>query len=150
MMRSNLADYIEAFILGKLAVGREDIVVLKRNEVAEAMECAPSQVTYVLSTRFTVDRGFQVESRRGAGGFVRIARMPEKSSLCEDVIANLNPATTLQDFERMLIVLQRRNVLTQREARLINDLFRLLQGELEPDRRMLIMQSLLLSLTEQE
>lgn len=150
MMRSNLADYIEAFILGKLEVEHEDIVVLKRNEVAEAMECAPSQVTYVLSTRFTVARGFQVESRRGAGGFVRIARMPAKASLCEDVIGNINPATTLQDFERMLIVLQRRNALTRREAGLINNVFRLLQGELEPRRRALLMQSLLLSLTELE
>ena len=71
----NLADAIERFILRKLAAGSGGIIVVRRSEIAEEIACAPSQVTYVLGTRFTMERGFIVESRRGSGGFVRIAKL---------------------------------------------------------------------------
>jgi transcriptional regulator of stress and heat shock response len=142
----NLADYIEAFILGKLEREREEIVVLKRNEVAEAMECAPSQVTYVLGTRFTVERGFQVESRRGAGGFVRIARVPIETLLCEDVARNLDAETSPQELTVMLRRLQRQDLLTAREVELIRSFFTLLYPEVEEQTRVRLMRSLLLRL----
>lgn len=71
----NLADAIESFIIGELLREHEDTVLVQRNELAERLSCAPSQISYVLSTRFTPERGFMVESRRGSGGFVRIVRM---------------------------------------------------------------------------
>ncbi len=142
----NLADYIEAFILGKLEREREEIVVLKRNEVAEAMECAPSQVTYVLGTRFTVERGFQVESRRGAGGFVRIARVPIKTLFYEDVARNLDAETSPQELTVMLRRLQRQELLTAREVELIRSFFTLLYPEVEEQTRVRLMRSLLLRL----
>lgn len=71
----NLADAIENFIIGELLQEHEDTVLVQRNELAERLSCAPSQISYVLSTRFTPERGFMVESRRGSGGFVRIVRM---------------------------------------------------------------------------
>ena len=72
---TNLADFIERFIQQKLSEGAADHVLVRRNELADELSCAPSQISYVLSTRFTLDRGYLVESRRGAGGFVRIARL---------------------------------------------------------------------------
>ena len=72
----NLADAIESFIIGELLRREhEDALLVQRNELAERLSCAPSQISYVLSTRFTPERGFMVESRRGSGGFVRIMRM---------------------------------------------------------------------------
>ncbi len=71
----NLADSIENFIIGELLRDREDSLLVQRNELAERLSCAPSQISYVLSTRFTPERGFIVESRRGSGGFVRIVRV---------------------------------------------------------------------------
>ena len=71
----NLADAIENFIIGELLRDQEDALLVQRNELAERLRCAPSQISYVLSTRFTPERGFLVESRRGSGGFVRIVRM---------------------------------------------------------------------------
>ena len=71
----NLADVIENFIISELVRDREDTLLVQRNELAERLSCAPSQISYVLSTRFTPERGFMVESRRGSGGFVRIVRM---------------------------------------------------------------------------
>ena len=75
----NLADAIESFIIGELLRDHEDALLVQRNELAERLSCAPSQISYVLSTRFTPERGFMVESRRGSGGFVRIVRMEPKA-----------------------------------------------------------------------
>lgn len=75
----NLADSIENFIIGELLRDREDSLLMQRNELAERLSCAPSQISYVLSTRFTPERGFIVESRRGSGGFVRIVRVEPKN-----------------------------------------------------------------------
>ena len=76
----NLADAIENFIIGELLRDQEDALLVQRNELAERLSCAPSQISYVLSTRFTPERGFLVESRRGSGGFVRIVRMEPKAA----------------------------------------------------------------------
>lgn len=62
----NLADAIENFIIRQLLEDREDAVLVQRNELADKLSCAPSQISYVLSTRFTPERGFMVESRRGS------------------------------------------------------------------------------------
>ena len=47
---------------------------LRRNDMAERMGCAPSQINYVITSRFTPERGYIIESRRGGGGYVRIVR----------------------------------------------------------------------------
>ena len=73
-MGNNLADFIERCILGKF-VDEAEHILMRRNDLAVELECAPSQISYVLNTRFTLERGFIVESRRGAGGFVRIVRV---------------------------------------------------------------------------
>ena len=75
---SVLADKIEQFILHKLLEEDNSDIVLRRNELADELQCAPSQISYVLSTRFSNDRGYLVESRRGSGGFVRIIKLTPK------------------------------------------------------------------------
>lgn len=74
-----LSDMIEEFIK-ELWTHDEGEVELKRNELAEYFRCAPSQINYVLSTRFTPDHGYTVESFRGGGGFIRIIRLNTESS----------------------------------------------------------------------
>ena len=71
----NMADAIESFIIGQLLADRQNAVLVQRNELADRLSCAPSQISYVLSTRFTPERGYLVESRRGSGGFIRIVRI---------------------------------------------------------------------------
>ncbi|WP_053094548.1 CtsR family transcriptional regulator [Neomoorella thermoacetica] len=71
-----MADQIENYIKGLLNNSTSGTVELQRQELAELFTCVPSQITYVLSTRFTIERGYLVESRRGGGGYVRIARVP--------------------------------------------------------------------------
>ena len=61
---SNIADMIESYILRQLATRQDGQVELRRTDIADEISCAPSQISYVLSTRFTQDKGFVVESRR--------------------------------------------------------------------------------------
>lgn len=63
----NLADRIEEYLKQILEKTTEGYIVLQRSELAGEFECVPSQINYVLDTRFTVERGYLVESRRGAG-----------------------------------------------------------------------------------
>lgn len=74
-----LSDMIEEFIKDLWAKD-EDEVELKRNELAEYFRCAPSQINYVLSTRFTPDHGYAIQSFRGGGGFIRIIRMSSEDT----------------------------------------------------------------------
>jgi transcriptional regulator CtsR len=70
-----LTDKIERYLKDLLGQTAEGFVVLQRGTLAHIFSCAPSQINYVLTTRFTVDRGYLVESRRGGGGYVRIVRL---------------------------------------------------------------------------
>ena len=70
---AQLSDSIEQFI--KELMHEEAHVEVRRNELAQHFGCAPSQINYVLATRFSVDHGYIIESRRGGGGYVRIVRM---------------------------------------------------------------------------
>ncbi|MEA5014700.1 MAG: CtsR family transcriptional regulator [Candidatus Limiplasma sp.] len=74
-----LSDAIEQFIKTMLTQTEQEIE-LKRNELAEYFNCAPSQINYVLATRFTPDHGYIIESRRGGGGYIRIFRMEQDTS----------------------------------------------------------------------
>ena len=58
----------------------ENVAEIQRNEFAGLMGCAPSQINYVLSSRFTPEHGYIIESRRGGGGYIRIKRVVLNSS----------------------------------------------------------------------
>jgi len=80
----NISDIIEEFI--KSTLGDEEKLQLSRNDLANYFAVAPSQINYVLSTRFNVDKGFVVESKRGGGGSVTIIRISQNA---EDIIPNI-------------------------------------------------------------
>lgn len=70
-----LTDEIAAYILQMLELAGDGEAELRRNELAEALGCVPSQINYVLTSRFTPEQGFIVESKRGGGGYIRIRRV---------------------------------------------------------------------------
>lgn len=78
-----IADIIEEFILCQLAAAEHEDILLSRNQLAQQLKCAPSQISYVLQSRFTAAKGFCLQSRRGSGGFVKISR--QNSELAEDL-----------------------------------------------------------------
>ena len=104
----NLADLIENFIVGEFVREQEESLLLQRKELAERLQCAPSQISYVLSTRFTPERGYVVESRRGSGGFVRVMRvLPAKPQPREitasEVVENLGKQHLVTSREQRLL-----------------------------------------------
>ncbi|HNY68824.1 MAG TPA: CtsR family transcriptional regulator [Bacillota bacterium] len=81
---ASLADYIESYLKLLLSSVPDDWVEIRRRDLAERFRCAPSQISYVLTTRFSIERGYVVESRRGGGGYIRIFRLgaaPEGDAL---------------------------------------------------------------------
>ena len=70
-----ISDEITAYILHMMEQTGNGAAELKRNELAEELGCVPSQITYVLTSRFTPQQGYVVESRRGGGGYIRIRRV---------------------------------------------------------------------------
>ena len=91
---STISDIIEAFILEQLA--DTDYINLSRNELANFFNCAPSQINYVLSTRFTAPKGFLVESHRGGGGYIKLAKINlDKNEYINELISDI----LVQDIE---------------------------------------------------
>lgn len=70
-----LSDLIAKQILDILNESEENTAEIQRNELANALGCVPSQINYVLSSRFTPENGYIIESRRGGGGYIRITRV---------------------------------------------------------------------------
>lgn len=86
---SKISDIIEEFILEQLE--DTEYINLSRNELASFFNCAPSQINYVLSTRFTEPKGFMIESYRGGGGYIKLSRI----NLLQDEYIELLLRTTL-------------------------------------------------------
>ena len=78
-----MSDRIEAFIIELMRQEQEDWLRIQRNELAQLFGCVPSQINYVISTRFGPDKGYIVESRRGGGGCVMIKRADPTDSMTE-------------------------------------------------------------------
>ncbi|WMJ77270.1 MULTISPECIES: CtsR family transcriptional regulator [unclassified Sedimentibacter] len=120
-MSNNLSDIIEGFIKELLEANNYKAVEIQRNILAQQFDCSPSQINYVLSTRFNNDRGYLVESRRGGGGYIRIFKVQssmenELERLLNDSIGN---NITLNKAFDLLHVLSDRGVISQRELRIM-------------------------------
>lgn len=84
---NNLSDIIEEFILN--TIGTDDTLNLSRNELANFFNVSPSQINYVLSTRFTIDRGYLTESKRGGGGYIILKKLNFGDDILFNIIKNL-------------------------------------------------------------
>ena len=115
-----LSDSIESFIKEMLDEGSAE-VELKRNELAEYFGCAPSQINYVLATRFSPDHGYLTESRRGGGGYIRIVRVVQAGSQRLMYLVNDRIGDSLGEEEclRLISQLKEQRIVTADEAALM-------------------------------
>ena len=118
-MMSNIADMIESYILRQLATRQDGQVELRRTDIADEISCAPSQISYVLSTRFTQDKGFVVESRRGLGGFIRIVQVPLRDLVYQDMLSKIDENTDMETAQSMVRYLTQHGMVETREAALL-------------------------------
>ena len=77
MYMASITDKIELFI--NELMNNSNSIQIKRNELANLFNCAPSQINYVLMTRFTIDRGYYIDSKKGGGGYVQITKITRKN-----------------------------------------------------------------------
>jgi transcriptional regulator CtsR len=124
-MPFTLADAIEAYILSRLDEAGRGILEVRRRELADRFRCAPSQINYVLATRFTPERGFVVRSRRGGGGGILITLLAYDE--VADVLRRLHRQagrglTQAQAFD-LVRFFHEQEIVTDREARLVRAVF---------------------------
>ena len=93
---------------------------LKRSELADVFQVVPSQINYVIKTRFTESRGYIVESKRGGGGYIRIGKVQfsDHHQMLQDLAANIGETISQQVFQDILQMLHEEKLLTKRETQL--------------------------------
>ena len=118
MAIKNTSDYIEEHI--KALLEKASIAELKRSDLASQFEVVPSQINYVIKTRFTASRGYVVESKRGGGGYIRIGRITfsDKHELVHDLLNNIGSDLSFNVFSDILQLLFDEGLLSQREGNL--------------------------------
>ncbi|MBQ9757248.1 MAG: CtsR family transcriptional regulator [Clostridia bacterium] len=113
-----LSNIIEEFIKEMLSGNRE--IELQRNELANRFNCVPSQINYVISTRFSPERGYSVESRRGGGGYIKITRTaPENESYILHAVKSIGDSISAASSTAVLGDLYSLGLITHKEAKLI-------------------------------
>ena len=117
---SSLSDQIERYLRRQISK-YQGKVKIKRNQLAENFDCAPSQINYVLDTRFTVEKGYVVESQRGGGGFIKIIRvtLDSDTEVIQKVINKLDRALSQKEAHGIIKRLYDNDLISERESYLM-------------------------------
>ena len=113
-----ISDIIEEFI--KELFEEEDSIEIQRNELAEQFNCVPSQINYVIATRFKPSQGYYVESRRGGGGHITIKKVNNtKSDYILHIINNIGQEITSNEVDILISDFLTYDILSAKEAKLL-------------------------------
>lgn len=118
---ARLSDVIEEFIKSLLEKNHESELQIQRNELATYFSCAPSQINYVLTTRFSYDKGYHIESKRGGGGYIVIRRIQygTRKSLAEIISEKIGDNLTYDKGVQIIDGLIESGIITTREGSLM-------------------------------
>ncbi|MFL0248509.1 CtsR family transcriptional regulator [Candidatus Clostridium stratigraminis] len=118
---ARLSDIIEEFIKHLIDNNNDEELQIQRNELASYFNCAPSQINYVLTTRFTMDKGYYIESRRGGGGYIVIRKVEfqQPKSLMDALNERIGSSLTYDSGVIIIDGLLEADIITSREARLM-------------------------------
>ncbi|RJQ12041.1 MAG: CtsR family transcriptional regulator [Bacillota bacterium] len=121
MLPLTLADIIEAYLLRLVDNADSAELAVSRRQLADRFRCAPSQINYVLETRFTPERGFVIRSRRGGGGHILIVQVnfTSQSDMFTHIYRQAARGLTPTQAVHLVRFLESRGVTTSREARLM-------------------------------
>ncbi|GGB71028.1 CtsR family transcriptional regulator [Fictibacillus barbaricus] len=117
----NISDVIENYLKQILSSSNDPAIEIKRTDIAERFQCVPSQINYVINTRFTVEKGFVVESKRGGGGYIRIMKVRTESSahLIDHLTTLIGERISQGNAENVIKRLMEETIVSEREARLM-------------------------------
>ena len=114
----NLSNAIAQMIYDMLEDKSE--IEIQRNILAQDLGCVPSQINYVLSSRFTPERGYIVESRRGGGGCIRISRISyDKDSLLMGIVSSMSDSISETTVKNHVVNLLYHQLINENQAKLI-------------------------------
>ncbi len=117
-MNKSISDLIEEFIISSL--DDDDFIELSRNDLAKFFACVPSQINYVLNTRFTPNRGFVIESQRGGSGYIKVTRMQNNNdNYLKNALEICRQPLTFSAGNQIVEQLRLRDIVTEHEAQLI-------------------------------
>jgi len=144
---------IENFI--KDLFGDEDYIEIQRNDLAEYFNCVPSQINYVISTRFKPAQGYYVESKRGGGGYISIKKIKiTKSNYLMHIISNIGEKITAQEVDIFISNFLSYEMITEKEAKLLkvatSDNILLVPTNTRDELRARIFKNMLLNLVDEE
>ena len=129
----SLSDFIEQYLRQMLSVAGTNAIEIQRRELARIFRCSPSQINYVLETRFSNEQGFIIDSRRGGGGYIRIRQIPFDGSLLEFIKEMTEGSLSSQEADTLLLRLQDDGSLDENSAAVIRTvLYRQTDGEYDP------------------
>ena len=119
MRFKNTSDHIEAYI--KAILDQAGIVELQRSQLADTFQVVPSQINYVIKTRFTESRGYLVESKRGGGGYIRIGRIEFSNhhEMLRDLLYSIGEQVSQEIYEDILQLLVEQDLMTKQEMTLL-------------------------------
>ena len=119
MRFKNTSDHIEAYI--KAILEQSGMVELQRSQLADTFQVVPSQINYVIKTRFTESRGYLVESKRGGGGYIRIGRIEFSNhhEMLRDLLYSVGEEVSQVVFEDVLRLLFEQDLVTRQEMNLL-------------------------------
>jgi transcriptional regulator of stress and heat shock response len=120
-MVRNISDIIESYLKKVLEMSEQEIVEIKRSEIADKFQCVPSQINYVINTRFTIEKGYTVESKRGGGGYIRImkVRTRDDAHLVDQLLSLIKSRIAQGSAEDVIFRLVEEGVITDREAKIM-------------------------------
>ncbi len=119
MTQRNMTDIIEAYL--KAYLEKQEHLEIKRSDIANRFDCVPSQINYVINTRFTQEHGYLVESKRGGGGYIRILKvhLVDEVDEIDQMIDLIGNQISQRNGINIIETLTERKIITQREAALI-------------------------------
>lgn len=120
MMR-NISDIIEQYLKQTLHQSPEQVIEIQRNDLADQFQCVPSQINYVISTRFTLEKGYLVESKRGGGGYIRIQKvnLPTHVEILNHINATVGDLIDQSAAEGLVYQMEEAHLISRREALLL-------------------------------
>lgn len=116
MDNKNISDIIESYL--KESLHQADQIEIKRHEIASQFNCVPSQINYVINTRFTPKKGYIVESKRGGSGYIRIMKMTviDKVDLIDKFLNMIYLRISYKEASEIINYLHDHKVITRREG----------------------------------
>ena len=116
----NMSDLIESYL--KNVLHKNETVEIRRSEIADQFNCVPSQINYVINTRFTIQQGYVVESKRGGGGYIRIMKvnLVDEMDILNAMRDLIPEELSAREGNHLLQNLYENKLITKREAQMMS------------------------------